>query len=350
MKLMEKKAITYKRMPGRGASFLFGHSLWRGEDHLLWVEGSVSQEHYKRFYYKDIQAVILRKTGRQHIWTVVWGLFALFFGALTLLGGGPADISFVFCGLFVVSLLINLWLGPGCVVYIQTAVQLQRLANLVRIPTALKSLDQIKAMVYRAQGGLDTNALSQFKDAVPTNAAGVQRVMPQEMAPLSGAKYLTPYVSTLHWLLFGVLLVAGIIRISQHWLRWLPLAVVDIIFLAATVVLAIVALVRWQSHVKGTLLSVLSWCTLVLVILHGLTDYIIFITGPIINPGAAYNEFEMLRLFWNNLIGEHSAVTTAMMIFAVGSTVLGVLGIISVFLYKEYITIEAQGPIEPTAG
>src|SRR5262249_54585927 len=66
------KEKTYQSLPGRGrrSGFVsFGIasgwcSLWLGPDHLLAVDSKNYQEEYKRFYYRDIQAFIARRTKR----------------------------------------------------------------------------------------------------------------------------------------------------------------------------------------------------------------------------------------------------------------------------------------------
>ena len=46
-------------------------SLWLGKDHLLCVDSSGYTETYKRFYFRDIQAVTLVATKRRDIWNGV---------------------------------------------------------------------------------------------------------------------------------------------------------------------------------------------------------------------------------------------------------------------------------------
>ena len=57
-------AVPYRRLPGRGRTPLGSHSLWIGEDHLLLVELRGFTETYRRFYFRDVQAIILRRTDR----------------------------------------------------------------------------------------------------------------------------------------------------------------------------------------------------------------------------------------------------------------------------------------------
>src|SRR3990172_8730879 len=85
---MTKKIKYYKRLPGRRrASFAFvRNSLWLGEDHLLHVMNRGYTEEYKRFYYRDIQAVLVRQTGAGRVMAVLFGIITVSFLLLLLLG------------------------------------------------------------------------------------------------------------------------------------------------------------------------------------------------------------------------------------------------------------------------
>jgi hypothetical protein len=74
---MTKNIERYKKLPGRHVSIFGVKCLWQGPDHLLWVEAALGQEHYRRFYYKDIQAIVLQRTSRHNYWSVAWGVLSL---------------------------------------------------------------------------------------------------------------------------------------------------------------------------------------------------------------------------------------------------------------------------------
>src|SRR5213593_2882508 len=56
-------------------------SLWLGKDHLLNIDSNRYTEEYKRFYFRDIQSITIRKTKRREIWNLVLMLLLLVGGA-----------------------------------------------------------------------------------------------------------------------------------------------------------------------------------------------------------------------------------------------------------------------------
>src|SRR5215472_27690 len=61
-------------------------SLWMGKDHLLCMDYSGFTETYKRFYFRDIQAVIVRKTIEWHVISVVLALIVGFLALMAVVG------------------------------------------------------------------------------------------------------------------------------------------------------------------------------------------------------------------------------------------------------------------------
>src|SRR5437016_13358775 len=55
--LMARRNFPYRRLPGKQRGWIRKSSLWEGEDHLLLVRGTRFAEDYRRFYYRDIQAI-----------------------------------------------------------------------------------------------------------------------------------------------------------------------------------------------------------------------------------------------------------------------------------------------------
>ena len=146
-------------------SFVSRSSLWLGKDHLLCVDTSGYTETYKRFYFRDIQAVIIRATGRRAVWNWIWGVPAIIFllslfGSLPYAGAAGPDsnlgeiVFFAFLtSIFAVALLINNLLGRACVCQLRTAVQIEDLPSLNRLRRARKVLGRIRPLITAAQGG-----------------------------------------------------------------------------------------------------------------------------------------------------------------------------------------------------
>ena len=72
---MEPNRERYRKLPGRRRGFIFGSSVWMGSDHLLLVKSARFREEYKRFYFRDIQAIVTANAPRFHISTraaLIW--------------------------------------------------------------------------------------------------------------------------------------------------------------------------------------------------------------------------------------------------------------------------------------
>lgn len=157
---------AYKRLPGRSVGVGGSSRLYLGPDHILAVQASGFAETYKRFFFADIQAVIVRKTAVGQIWNGVWGAIALFF-ALIAIAVDDNPGSFVLGGiaaLFLLGLLVNVLLGPMCACHVKTAVQTERLTAISRMRTAARLLDRIRPLIVAAQGELPREQLADALD------------------------------------------------------------------------------------------------------------------------------------------------------------------------------------------
>src|ERR1051326_3113083 len=151
---MARVERVYRRLPGRGVGLSSYHRLWLGPDHVLSVRATGYSEEYKRFYFRDVQAIILRGSVAWKNWNLalltVAGLLG-FVSAMTSGGVGLAVWLGLAC-LFVALLLINLARGPTCVCHILTAVQMERLPALGRIRVARRVMERLRPMIEQAQG------------------------------------------------------------------------------------------------------------------------------------------------------------------------------------------------------
>ena len=151
-------AMSYQRLPGRSPRLSFQRSmLWQADDHLLLVKLRGYAEEYKRFYYRDIQAIILTRTNREALISAILSIFAGFPVLLFVVGlirnwGKWALITWgVIAGFLLLLLLINKLKGPTCRAEIQTAVQIERLTSLSRVSAARKTMALILPMIEAAQ-------------------------------------------------------------------------------------------------------------------------------------------------------------------------------------------------------
>ncbi len=151
----------YRRLPGKHRRTLSQDTLWTGEDHLLWVHSGFFREKYRRFYYKDIQYIVSRKTDRGKLFNLVLILlsvapapavvyFAREFAPLAYVSGSVA----VF---FMILLLANLVLGATCETLLHTEVQTQRLYPLKRTRSAAKALAMLSPLIERTQADFESS-------------------------------------------------------------------------------------------------------------------------------------------------------------------------------------------------
>ena len=165
----EKEYQRLTRARSRSAfavAFISRSCLWLGKDHLLCVDTSGYTETYKRFYFRDIQTVILMASNRRAIWNWVLGpptaiFLVLLLGSLPYTGstGSSSNLGEIVCfaflaSVFAVALLINSFLGPSCICHLRTAVQMEELPSLSRLRRARKVLNRIRPFLVAAQGEL----------------------------------------------------------------------------------------------------------------------------------------------------------------------------------------------------
>jgi hypothetical protein len=153
---MTRKSKEYQKLPGTKKGLLFGrYTLWQGADHILHVYSRLGVEDYKRFYFNDIQAVVIRKTPVGQIQNALLGSFALLFTFATLtFNGGWSVFCEIAAGIMMVSLLVNFFRGPTCETRLMTAVQTEKMNSLHRLKNAFKAMDRLRPDIHSVQGKL----------------------------------------------------------------------------------------------------------------------------------------------------------------------------------------------------
>ena len=146
-----KFKTEYKRLCG-GWYLFYRYTLWMGQDHLLHIATGIFVEEYKRFYFRDIQSLMVHQSKS---WIVINIILAVLVAGLIFLTVAFGDLVRIISGILalimVVMLVVNLIRGPGCVCYIQTAVQKQKLRSISRIKKAQQIMDSLKPIILRSQ-------------------------------------------------------------------------------------------------------------------------------------------------------------------------------------------------------
>ena len=171
-------------------------SLWLGKDHLLCVDSSGYSETYKRFYFRDIQAVTTMVSRRKifsNFWNWVLGIpFVICAVVLTV---GLVDIRHrplhpddywgflgwgIPCGIFFALLLTINLIGKACTCYLRTAVQIEELPSLDRVHRARKALARLRPLIVAAQGELTPEEISLRMRATAGTSPGTETAMTPE--------------------------------------------------------------------------------------------------------------------------------------------------------------------------
>jgi len=156
---MSAPPIPYKRVPGLGSGLFVRSRLYLGPDHLLQVGAVGWNETYRRFYFRDIQALVIRPSEWGKLYSAIWALLMFLFAIIAVQASdGGAVAGWIFTGLFALGLFINTLRGPTCACHIQTAVQTTKLSSLGRVRRAQKFLAQLKPIIAGVQGTVTATA------------------------------------------------------------------------------------------------------------------------------------------------------------------------------------------------
>jgi hypothetical protein len=163
------KLSPARRQSGFSVVSVTRSHLWLGSDHLLCVESEGFNESYRRFYFRDIQAITLRRTPRALILGLITGCLTALFALAALAISDPVGKWFfailaMLCG---IPFLINLISGPTCTCQLRTAVQTEDVPSLGRVRRARKVLNRIRPLIAAAQGQLTAeDVTARFRERV----------------------------------------------------------------------------------------------------------------------------------------------------------------------------------------
>ncbi|HEY3898659.1 MAG TPA: hypothetical protein VGM54_08605 [Chthoniobacter sp.] len=162
-------APVHHKLPGGGVHWTGRGKLWLGDDHLFEVTTLFVVESYRRFFFREIKALTVRRTKARLIWALVLGglglLFALVTAGFAWSGFKSSAVevrplmygmAIIFAPLAVLCLTLlgfNLALGPSCRCYVLTATGWHALAAPSRLGPAVQVQARIIPIIEAAQGG-----------------------------------------------------------------------------------------------------------------------------------------------------------------------------------------------------
>jgi hypothetical protein len=143
--------IAYRKLPGLAVAPFRRQTLWLGPDHVLSVRTLPFTEHYRRFYFRDIQAIVLTESGSSVAY-YLYASAAFLLLMFVLLGYSWHPFWATLCGIAGTVLLTIGLRVPNCACYLQTATGVQRLPSLGRMRAARKALAILRPAIEAAQG------------------------------------------------------------------------------------------------------------------------------------------------------------------------------------------------------
>jgi hypothetical protein len=181
---------NFQKLPGRLTSMRFRVSgagqvsLWLGEDCLVQTRMMFCREHYNRFDYKEIQALVLRRTARGMIYNLILGgLAAIFAGLGFYVNNSDAWIAFgVIIAFWLILLLINAIRGATCRCTLQTSLGSKPLPTLNRMRPAKRAMARIAERVEAVQGALPPQDAAERMDAFLFQQAQTMQPQPAPAA------------------------------------------------------------------------------------------------------------------------------------------------------------------------
>jgi hypothetical protein len=165
----------YRGLPGRRRGFIRSASLWTGADHLLSVKSSRFQEQYKRFYFRDIQAIVITRVPRFAISPRLLAAALVAMGVVIFsarLAGVAGWLWLAMAALAAGWIYISA--AQSCTCRLYTAVSREDLPSLYRVWTARKALAELEGRIAQVQGVFtqDWAEAADLRALGPTDAAG----------------------------------------------------------------------------------------------------------------------------------------------------------------------------------
>lgn len=318
------RRLTGARLRRRGflTAFATRSSLWLADDHLLCVDSTGYAEEYKRFYFRDIQSLTIRKTDGLRVRAIVFGFLTVVCIVLALvINDVAATVTMGLIGVpCLLALVLHLALGPMSVCHLRTAVQVEELPSLCRLRRARKVLQRLRPLIAAAQGTLTSEEIER-QLANPPDAPPVIGPSP---APRSTPP-IRSYEGRSHLILF-CLLLADLpmtlvnVAVKSGWLEGASL-----LLLAVTFGFGIAALVQQRNTDLNSAVKCIPVLTLICGGLFFLASVVYGIFTVVQNPEAPTDNLSSLD---NPVVLTMTIVSTAL------SVLLGAFGLIHLRRYR----------------
>ena len=322
----EMKPINYKKLPGKDNGSFQASTLWLGPDHILLCKYTRFSESYKRFYFSDIQSIIVRKTNNGKITEIVIFLLATLFTLLYLTVPKGSQVLFGFIvGIYILMLIVHRIKGPTCTTHIQTAVQTESLRPLKRLKHAEKFLKILMPLLQTAQGTFTPKMMADKIEqyAVSPKAIG-------ETPSKTDPNTLQVKGSPIHTTLFFLLICDGVVTLIQYSINHISITLISILLFVPLAILPIMALAKQSNTNINHPIKAITWCTLGHVCIGVMYGYISFFALSVDAAGkmTTANNWELIKMMSEISPQDHTCLNVYYLFSISLSFLLGILGLL----------------------
>lgn len=279
----------YRRLPGRRQGLITRASLWMGSDHILLVKSSWFREEYKRFYLRDIQAIVVARGPRFYLSTPILVLAVIWLFSGFFMGAWPFAVA-VTWGV-VTTVMLAAWLAIsmmyGCRCRLYTAVSRDDLPC-YRTWTARRFLRQVQPRIEQLQGAVQAG----WAEAERTNAGPAVAAM----APVDPRPKVVAPGRTLASDLFALVLIVssavGLATMHSQNAVW------HSVNTGLTLLQLVGAVVVLMQYYRGGLQKAMQRIAVASLILTGVTFYVQTFSFAFINAArisADYTAMAAIR-------------------------------------------------------
>ncbi len=327
---MGSENTEYKKFPSKHAKIVGSDRLWIGQDHLLLVESTGISERYKRFYFKDIQAINLLKTKKGYVKIAAASilLLLLFAGASAFFGkSGFQGPTIFFAGISLVVLFYFIHLlikGATCDCWMYSSVQKEKLTPVNTIKAAKKFLALIVPQIEAIQGTLGNQILDTAQERIKAKTSAI----------LKNVKTTAPKIisKTSHRIMFILLLILGINRTASLFYRSTGLMAAGSFLFIVVFILCAVNAARQAGSALEKPVKTATIATIVMLILAGISGYLetvfYFISEIEHVQNISYDQWALLRLIAQKDPFEYPLILGLDIFFIICCCVAGMTGLV----------------------
>ncbi|MBN4074096.1 hypothetical protein JYT61_00895 [bacterium AH-315-E10] len=294
---MEKPTIQYKKLPckstfkGLVSLSYANYKLYMADDHILSLELSGYAERYKRYYFSDIEAIMIQPNYYRMIHNIIYGIIFALIGLVLLIAHSDSD-SDAFVGLFIffspflfiliVLIILNTFRGMGCKTSILTRTSSEQLKALDRVKKAQKIIPQISEHIVAVQGYIDFEN-SQPMD-IPLQSLNTGKIPSKKERDQEGSeKIFSDYTGRWHKILYPVLILYSMLIFAHVAMHNMFMDIVHTLTLISIFIIIIIAVAKQGKSNLHKPLRFATWSTLCsYIVIFGLM-YIALLIGAFEN-------------------------------------------------------------------